>query len=51
MNPKIDQFLANSLAWQGELEQLRSIVLACGLTEELKWGQPCYSFEKSNWNE
>lgn len=48
MNPKIDQFLAKSLAWQGELEQLRSIVLACGLTEELKWGQPCYSFEKSN---
>jgi uncharacterized protein YdeI (YjbR/CyaY-like superfamily) len=34
--------------WQEEIEQLRLIVLDCGLTEELKWGCPCYTFQKSN---
>jgi len=34
--------------WQAELEQLRKIVLECGLTEELKWGIPCYTFQKTN---
>src|SRR5258708_2391327 len=34
--------------WQEELEKLRMIVLDCGLTEELKWGVPCYTFQKSN---
>ncbi|WP_462249069.1 YdeI/OmpD-associated family protein [Ferruginibacter sp.] len=47
MNPKVD-FYFNKAVWQKELEQLRNIVLGCGLTEELKWGCPCYSFEKSN---
>jgi uncharacterized protein YdeI (YjbR/CyaY-like superfamily) len=47
MNPKVDFYFSKD-KWQKELEQLRRIVLECGLTEELKWGCPCYSFEKSN---
>ena len=47
MNPKVD-FYFSKASWQKELEQLRKIVLDCGLTEELKWGCPCYSFGKSN---
>lgn len=34
--------------WTGELEQLRSIVLDCGLTEERKWGVPCYTYQNHN---
>lgn len=47
MNPKVD-FYFSKAKWQEELEQLRMIVLDCGLTEELKWGSPCYTFQKSN---
>jgi uncharacterized protein YdeI (YjbR/CyaY-like superfamily) len=47
-NPKVDFYFSKSKNWQKELEQLRIIVLDCGLTEELKWGVPCYSFQKSN---
>jgi uncharacterized protein YdeI (YjbR/CyaY-like superfamily) len=48
MNPKVDFYFSKAKKWQKELEQLRMIVLDCGLTEELKWGVPCYTFEKSN---
>lgn len=48
MNPKVDWFFNKETKWQKEFEQLRSIVLECDLVEELKWGQPCYTFEKSN---
>ena len=48
MNPKVDFYFTKAKAWQKELEQLRTIVLDCELTEELKWGCPCYTFEKSN---
>jgi uncharacterized protein YdeI (YjbR/CyaY-like superfamily) len=48
MNPKIDAFLSNAQKWQDEMKRLRTICLDCGLTEELKWGLPCYSFEKKN---
>ncbi len=48
MNPKVDAFLKNAKAWQKEMRSLRSIILDCGLTEELKWGKPCYMFQKSN---
>ncbi|RAJ28312.1 YdeI/OmpD-associated family protein [Pedobacter cryoconitis] len=48
MNPKVDFYFNKAKKWQQELEQLRTIVLDCGLTEELKWGVPCYQFEKSN---
>src|SRR5687767_12653132 len=48
MNPKVDFYFSKTKKWQKELEQLRIIVLDCGLTEELKWGVPCYTFQKSN---
>ena len=47
MNPKVDWFF-NKGKWQAEFEKLRTICLDCGLTEELKWGCPCYTFEKRN---
>jgi uncharacterized protein YdeI (YjbR/CyaY-like superfamily) len=48
MNPKVDFYFSKAKKWQEEIEQLRTLVLDCGLTEELKWGCPCYTFEKSN---
>jgi uncharacterized protein YdeI (YjbR/CyaY-like superfamily) len=48
MNPKVDFFFNKAEKWQAEYEKLRMIILDCGLTEELKWGVPCYTFEKSN---
>lgn len=48
MNPKVDAFLSRAKKWQKEFVELRTIVLGCGLTEELKWGHPCYTFEKRN---
>ena len=48
MNPKVDFFFNKAKKWQEEFEQLRVIILDCGLTEELKWGVPCYTFEKRN---
>jgi uncharacterized protein YdeI (YjbR/CyaY-like superfamily) len=48
MNPKVDAYLSRARRWQEEFEKLRTIILACGLTEELKWGVPCYTFEKKN---
>src|SRR6266446_5420681 len=48
MNPKVDEYLRKAKKWQEEFEKLRRISLACGLTEELKWGKPCYTFQKSN---
>ncbi len=48
MNPKVDEYLRKTKKWQEEFEKLRMISLDCGLTEELKWGKPCYTFEKSN---
>jgi len=48
MNPKVDFYFSKAKKWQEELEQLRVLVLDCGLTEELKWGVPCYTFQKSN---
>ncbi len=48
MNPKVDEYLRKTKKWQEEFEKLRMIILDCGLTEELKWGCPCYTFEKSN---
>jgi uncharacterized protein YdeI (YjbR/CyaY-like superfamily) len=48
MNPKVDKFLGKVKKWHEEFEKLRMIILDCGLSEELKWGQPCYSLGKSN---
>ena len=48
MNPRVDFYFEKEKKWQKEIEQLRKIVLDCGLTEELKWGCPCYTFQNSN---
>ena len=48
MNSKIDSFFSKAKQWQAEYKKLRTIVLDCGLTEELRWGKPCYTFEKTN---
>jgi len=57
MNPKVDFYFTKAKKWQEEIKKLRMIVLDCGLTEELKWGVPCYTrptgssgraFQKSN---
>ena len=48
MNPKVEFYFSKAEKWQEEIKHLRTIVLACGLTEELKWGCPCYTFQDSN---
>lgn len=48
MNPKVDFYFSKEKKWQKEIGQLRTIVLDCGLAEELKWGAPCYMYQKSN---
>jgi uncharacterized protein YdeI (YjbR/CyaY-like superfamily) len=47
-NPKVDFYFIKEKKWQAEIEKLRTIILDCPLTEELKWGVPCYTFQKSN---
>jgi uncharacterized protein YdeI (YjbR/CyaY-like superfamily) len=48
MNPQVDFYFSKAKKWLEEIEQLRTIVLDCGLAEELKWGVPCYTFQKKN---
>jgi uncharacterized protein YdeI (YjbR/CyaY-like superfamily) len=48
MNPKVDAFLRKAKQWQEESEKLREILLEFPLAEELKWGQPCYTFQGKN---
>jgi uncharacterized protein YdeI (YjbR/CyaY-like superfamily) len=48
MNPKVDFYFSKTQKWQKETEKLRMIALDCGLTEELKWGCPCYTIQKKN---
>ena len=48
MNPKVDLYLSKAKKWQQEMEKLRMIILDCQLTEELRWGKPCYTFQNSN---
>lgn len=47
-NPKVDWFFKKDTPWKEEYEKLRTIILDCGLTEELKWGQPCYTLDGNN---
>ncbi|MBZ0200769.1 MAG: YdeI/OmpD-associated family protein [Ignavibacteriaceae bacterium] len=47
-NLTVDAYLSKAKKWRREMEGLRTILLRCGLTEELKWGKPCYLFENSN---
>lgn len=48
MNAKVDLFLSKVPKWREEFKELRKIILDCGLTEELKWGVPCYTFQNRN---
>lgn len=48
MNPNVDFYFNKAKQWQEELEKLRILMNDCGLTEDLKWGVPCYNFEKNN---
>jgi uncharacterized protein YdeI (YjbR/CyaY-like superfamily) len=48
MSPKVDSFLRRQKTWRKEFTKLREIIVACGLTEDLKWGQPCYSLDGKN---
>lgn len=48
MNPKVDWFFNKETKWQEAYAELRTLALDCGLTEELKWGCPCYTFQGSN---
>lgn len=47
-NPQVDEYFNNAKKWQAEMEKLRTIVLECQLTEEMKWKQPCYTFQNRN---
>jgi uncharacterized protein YdeI (YjbR/CyaY-like superfamily) len=47
-NPKVDEFFIKVKKWKEEFEILRKIILGCELTEELKWGWPCYTFQNNN---
>ncbi|MGD0527522.1 MAG: YdeI/OmpD-associated family protein [Polyangiaceae bacterium] len=47
-SPKVDAFLRREEKWRPEFEKLRKLILDCGLTEDLKWGQPCYSLDGKN---
>jgi uncharacterized protein YdeI (YjbR/CyaY-like superfamily) len=47
-NPKVDFFFSKAKRWQEEVRKLRAIILDYGLTDELKWGKPCYTFQQSN---
>ena len=48
MNPKVDFYFNKAQKWQEEVNMLRTIILDCQLNEELKWGCPCYTFQKKN---
>jgi len=48
MNPKVDWYFSKAQKWQEEIKRLRTFVLDCDLIEVLKWGCPCYTFQKSN---
>ena len=47
-NPEVDAFLKKTKQWQKEFGKLRTLLLGSGLSEELKWGKPCYTYDKGN---
>jgi uncharacterized protein YdeI (YjbR/CyaY-like superfamily) len=47
-NPQVDVYLTKATKWQQEMKKLRTIILSCQLTEELKWAKPVYTFQKKN---
>jgi uncharacterized protein YdeI (YjbR/CyaY-like superfamily) len=48
MHVKVDEYISKSKKWKLEMEQLRKIILQCGLVEDFKWRNPCYMFNKCN---
>jgi uncharacterized protein YdeI (YjbR/CyaY-like superfamily) len=48
VNPEVDAYIRRSDKWREEMTHLRPILLSCGLTEEIKWGKPCYSHNGKN---
>lgn len=48
MDPEVDEFLRETKNWRLEFTKLRMIILSCELTEELKWGVPCYTYQQKN---
>lgn len=48
MHSKTDFYFAKTGKWQQEFILLRGLISDCGLTEDLKWGHPCYTFQKRN---
>ena len=48
MNPKVDWYFGKNEKWEKEIKKLRTIIVDCGLNEELKWGCPCYTYNSSN---
>jgi uncharacterized protein YdeI (YjbR/CyaY-like superfamily) len=48
VNPDVDAYIEQSERWPDEMTDLRPVLLSCGLTEEIKWGKPCYSHEGRN---
>jgi len=48
VNPEVDTYIQESEQWPEEMTYLRPILLGCGLTEEIKWGKPCYSHDGKN---
>lgn len=48
LNPKVDAFIGRADKWQAEYKLMRQIVMDCGLTEDLKWGVPCYTVNGKN---
>jgi uncharacterized protein YdeI (YjbR/CyaY-like superfamily) len=47
-SPKVDAYFGRLTRWREEMERLRAIVLDCQLTEDLKWGEPCYTLDNRN---
>jgi uncharacterized protein YdeI (YjbR/CyaY-like superfamily) len=48
MNPKVDEYLNKAKKWTDEMAALRTLALDCGLTEDFKWNQPCYTLNNAN---
>ena len=48
MDPKVDAYIGRSTKWPGEMSELRTILLGCGLNESVKWGKPCYGHGDKN---
>lgn len=48
MNKRVDVYIKNETRWQAEFKVLRELALATGLTEDVKWGQPCYTLNNKN---